>query len=94
MRLEGCIISGNRRIGILSIELEPEQSGGPPFSKRLDTALLSLCKEMNVPLPIWLSKNTREFAHFHQTCFFPEQFAEECHFDRFSIRLYDENQGS
>ena len=37
---------------------------------------------------LWLSKNTREFAQFHQTTFFEDQFSDnKVPFDRFMIRL-------
>ena len=48
----------------------------------------AVCREMNVPFPLWLSKNTREFAQFHQTTFFEDQFSDnKVPFDRFMIRL-------
>jgi hypothetical protein len=39
-----------------------------------------------VPTPIWLEKNTREFARFHQTIFFEGQFTDRVPFDRLQIR--------
>lgn len=89
MRLEGTLIKGSRRYHIMSVEVEDRED--IPFSRRLDAALLKLCKSMGAPLPIWLSKNTREFSRFHSTVFFPEQYAEKTPFDQFQIRLYEES---
>lgn len=86
MRLEGTVLKGDSRLGMHIIEI-PEVSES--FSHNLDQALLSLCKILNIPLPLWLKKNTREFVRFRQTSFFPEQFTEEVRFDQFYIKLLD-----
>ncbi len=67
----------------------PLEETGPGFSERLGQALISLCRELNVPLPLWLNKNTKEFAHFHQTLFFPEQFDEVVMFDRMRLKILE-----
>lgn len=64
-----------------------EDSGEEMFVQELEKALISLCKELEIPIPLWLSKNTHEFAAFHQTIFFSEQYTEPVKFDRFQIRL-------
>ena len=48
-----------------------------------------LCEEMDIPLPMWLSKNTHEFAAFRQTIFFAEQYNQKVSFDRFQMRLLE-----
>lgn len=68
------------------VELSTEGS----FVKALDQALLELCHRLDSALPLWLQKNTREFARFHQTIFFPEQFPEAVHFDQFQIILLED----
>lgn len=57
------------------------------FVKALESGLIKLCRSMDVPIPLWLSKNTHEFAAFKQTIFFSDQFTEDVKFDRFQIRL-------
>ena len=78
-------MTGNRLLEVkeVTIETDPDQ----PFSKNLETALVLLCKELDVPVPVWMKKNTREFAAFYQTVFFAEQYQEKVRFDRFQIRL-------
>jgi hypothetical protein len=84
MRLEGRLFVGSRLTEIK--EVVTEDTDGP-FSKQLEKALVLLCKEMDIPVPIWMKKNTKEFAAFHQTIFFSEQYPEKVRFDRFQIRM-------
>ncbi len=56
----------------------------------LEKALVELCREMNIPVPMWLSKNTKEFAAFHQTIFFGEQYTDKVVFDKFQIKMIEE----
>ena len=84
MQLEGTVLKGDSRLGMETIEILEESDS---FSHNLDQALFKLCKILNIPLPLWLKKNTREFVRFRQTSFFPDQFTEEVKFDQFYIKL-------
>ena len=57
------------------------------FRDKLENCLLSLCRDADIPAPMWLSKNTAELARFSKTSFFAEQFAEAVSFDRFEIKI-------
>jgi len=84
MRLEGKLFKGNLMIRETAVTRnDPELS----FVQELEKALVDLCHAMDVPIPLWLSKNTHEFAAFRQTIFFSDQYTETVHFDRFQIRL-------
>jgi len=84
MRLEGKLFKGNLMIReAVATRDDPELS----FVKELETALVDLCHILDIPIPLWLSKNTHEFAAFRQTMFFSDQYTEKVHFDRFQIRL-------
>jgi len=84
MRLEGKLFKGNLMIReIVVTRNDPELS----FVQELEKALVDLCHTIDIPIPLWLSKNTHEFAAFRQTIFFSDQYTEEVHFDRFQIRL-------
>ena len=83
MRLEGRLFVGSRMTEVKEVEYRED---GVPFSRELEGALLLLCKELNIPAPMWMSKNTREFAAFRQTMFFSEQYIEKVRFDRFQIK--------
>jgi hypothetical protein len=86
MRLEGTAYKGDSRLAMTTVEI-PETSES--FSHNLDQALLQLCKTLSLPLPLWLKKNTREFATFRQTTFSPDQYTEPVNFDQFYIKLID-----
>lgn len=88
LQLEGNVFVGNKRLGSYTVIVSEDER--LPLSKRLDTSLLELCKSMNVPLPVWLKKNSREFARFRQTIFFPDQFTGTVPFDQFQIRFFEE----
>lgn len=57
------------------------------FRDKLEKCLIDLCYSMEIPVPLWLKKNTRELAIFRKTFFTPEQFMEKVWFDRFEIKL-------
>jgi hypothetical protein len=84
VKLEGKLFRANLLIADAVAERR-EDSGS--FVKDLDDCLLQLCRELEVPIPIWMEKNTQEFARFRQTIFFEEQFTDKVHFNRFQIKL-------
>ncbi len=86
MKLEGAIYRENQLLGRHVREV-PEN--GQSLVHNLDRCLLALCKDLGIPIPIWMQRNTREFAHWRQTAFTSEQFDEKTQFDRFQIRLSD-----
>ena len=83
MKLEGKIFKANLLVQSATVQEEDTETG---FASQLERCLILLCRQMSVPIPLWMKKNTREFARFHQTVFFAEQFAEPICFDRFQIR--------
>ncbi|SCW64333.1 hypothetical protein SAMN02910456_02318 [Ruminococcaceae bacterium YRB3002] len=85
MTLEGRLMTGNRLLEVKEVSIETDPDA--PFSKNLERALILLCKELDVPVPVWMKKNTKEFAAFYQTVFFAESYQEKVRFDRFQIRL-------
>lgn len=87
MRLEGKVFRGPV---LLQIEAVQRNEPDKPVSAQLEACLIDLCHQMNVPIPLWLKKNTREFARFHQTMFFDGQFTEPIRFDRFQIHWLDD----
>ncbi len=84
MKLEGTVFRANLTIADTIVE-QTDLPGS--FVKQLEKCLIKLCRELEIPIPLWLEKNTREFAKFHQTIFFEEQFTEHVNFNRFQIRL-------
>lgn len=84
MKLEGIIFKANLTLKSIVVE-KPEQ--GRAFSRELEDVFVEVCHKLEIPIPLWLSKNTREFASFHQTVFFSDQFTQSVQFDRFQIRM-------
>lgn len=87
MRLQGEVYRESKLIGMDSVDVETSDA---PLGKRLDSALLKLCKTLVVPIPIWLDNNTKQFATFRMTIFFPDQFVDQVAFDHFQIRLFED----
>ncbi len=52
-------------------------------------ALRDACHELDLPEPIWLDKNEREWAQFGMTRFLPDAFFEEVPFERLEIEFID-----
>ena len=84
MTLEGRLFVANRMTEIKEVTTEDTDSS---YSKRLEKALVELCRQMDIPVPMWMKKNTHEFAAFHQTIFFDEQYPEKVKFDSFQIKM-------
>lgn len=57
----------------------------------VDEALTELCREFDIPRPIWLDKHRREYDEFRRTRFLPEHFMEEVPFQRLEIEYLDDD---
>ncbi|MDO5733595.1 MAG: hypothetical protein Q4P08_00400 [Eubacteriales bacterium] len=86
--LEGRVLQGEKILRLAQVRLDQKTDEG--LVPALERALRKLCTCLDLPLPLWLDKNTKEFARFRQTFFFAEQFTEEVKFSRFQIRLLEE----
>lgn len=60
---------------------------GHNFRDKLEKSLIDLCANLEIPVPLWLKKNTRELAIFRKTFFSSEQFIDKVWFDKFEIKL-------
>ena len=60
----------------------------------VEDALTELCREFDIPRPIWLNKHYREFDEFHRTQFLPEHFMEEVPFQRLEIEFLEDEERS
>ncbi len=54
-----------------------------------EDALTELCREFDIPRPLWLNKHEREFADFRRTQFLPEHFMEDAPFERLEIEFLE-----
>ncbi len=53
--------------------------------------LVDVCREFDVPTPMWLNKHEREFQDFRRTAFTPDHFVEEFPFDRMEIEFLEDD---
>ena len=84
MVLSGKIIKNNRIINSATVEVSEE---GLSFNLKLERAFLALCSALKIPIPMWLGKNTKEFAQFRITFFTRDQFTEDVNLERFEVEL-------
>ena len=59
------------------------------FRDKLEDCLVKLCKDADIAVPLWLTKNSRELGRFGKTVFMREQFVEAVPFDKFEIRILE-----
>ena len=68
-----------QRIAVSDTEpCDPEDPGA---------ALAELCRRMDVPRPMWLSKHQKEFETFRRTAFTQDHFVERIPFTRLEVEL-------
>ena len=56
-----------------------------------EEALTELCREFDIPRPLWLNKHCREFEEFRWTQFLPEHFMEDVPFQRLEIEFLEDD---
>ncbi|PYG85742.1 hypothetical protein LY28_03161 [Ruminiclostridium sufflavum DSM 19573] len=85
MKLHGRLV----RQGKLIKEAWAEsQDASGEFREQLEECLILLCKELDIEVPLWLKKNSKEFGIYRKTSFDSNHFGEAVSFDRFEIALY------
>ena len=84
MILHGSLIKGTKTVKEALVEKNEE---GFSFRDILEECFIDLCKELDIQVPLWLNKNTTEFANYRRTFFTGDQFMEKVPFDRFEIRI-------
>ena len=85
MKLYGRIIKDGRPINEAFAE---PSSATSDFREQLEECLISVCKQLDVEVPIWLKKNTTDFALYRKTSFNRDHFGENIKFDKLEIMLY------
>ena len=51
----------------------------------IQPTLITLCKQFDIPAPIWLNKHEKEMSDFRRTAFAKDHFIEDVAFDRLEI---------
>ena len=60
----------------------------------VEDVLTELCREFDIPRPLWLNKHEREFSEFRRTQFLPEHFMEDVNFQRLEIEFLEDDDKS
>ncbi|OPZ86319.1 MAG: hypothetical protein BWY74_03679 [Firmicutes bacterium ADurb.Bin419] len=84
MKITGKLIKGT---GIISEKLVEKENSSVSFRDLLEDNFIALCKELDISVPLWLKRNTTEFARYRRTSFTKDQFIEDVKFDRLEIRI-------
>ncbi len=84
MKLHGKLIRERKIMRDIMVENnQPDLS----YRDRLEKCLVEVCAGLEIPVPLWLDKNTKEFIAYHKTIFTNEQFMDRVWFDKFEIRV-------
>ena len=84
MKVIGRLINSTT---IISEKVVDKDDSSISFREQLEANLIALCKEFDISVPLWLKRNTTEFARYHRTSFTKDQFIDSVKFDRFEIRI-------
>lgn len=66
-----------------------QQTTVPCTREEPQEALEQACHELDLPVPMWLDKNDREWEEFGQTRFLADAFFENIRFDRMEAEYID-----
>ena len=83
MKFTGRLIKGTRILKTVTCE----NNTGGSLHAVMENSLITICKDLDISVPIWLKKNTSEFAIFRRTSFDSSQFNEQVGFERFELRM-------
>lgn len=84
MKLYGKLIKQTK---IIKETFAEQNDDSVSFRDQLEQCLIQVCKELDIQVPLWLKKNTKEFVNHHRTFFTSEHFVEKINFDKFEIRI-------
>lgn len=86
-RMWGKIFKNNH----LLTDYTYENSDCDTRTHKVFSGIDNMCHFFNIPKPIWLDKNVRDFKKFSRVKFRADNFVEEIDFDYFEIRILEED---
>ncbi|HOK42112.1 MAG TPA: hypothetical protein PLD49_00380 [Thermoclostridium caenicola] len=86
MKMSGKLYKGATILDERIVDVDDESG---TYQDRLEQCLVALCSQLSIEVPLWLTKNTREYVRFRRTSFNADQFFSAVHFDRFEIRIVE-----
>lgn len=84
MQMNGKLYKGNMILNEETVEVSDTDGS---YQDRLENCLTEICRLLSIEVPLWLSKNTREYVTFRRTSFNADQFFNKVNFERFEIRI-------
>ena len=61
------------------------QEASPCHTDDIKPTLVEVCKQFDIPAPMWLDKHEREFSEFRRTSFAKDHFIEDVPFDKMEV---------
>lgn len=89
MKMWATIIKNHKRIAEATEELAEKK---PSDVERWTDAIDAVCKELDLPRPVILSKHERDLRQFSHVVFKPSDFIEPVAFDTFELTLFYEKK--
>ncbi|MGI6623163.1 MAG: hypothetical protein GX227_02605 [Clostridiaceae bacterium] len=83
MKLIGKLIKGTTTLAEKTYEIDDSEG---TYQDRLEKSFVELCSLLSIEVPMWLTKNTREYVRFRRTSFNADQFFNPVVFERFEIK--------
>lgn len=84
MQISGKLIKGTTLLREEWVVVEGDKGS---YQDKLEYCLMELCRKLNIEVPMWLTKNTREYVRYRRTSFYADQFFNPVMFERFEIKL-------
>ncbi|MCX7709750.1 MAG: hypothetical protein N2484_07850 [Clostridia bacterium] len=84
MKLIGKLVKDTKTVKAAVAEKRDDKAD---YRDLLEECFLKLCSDLDIPVPLWLKKNSKEFGAYRFTFFTADQFLERIDFDRFEMRL-------
>ncbi len=84
MRMTGKLIKGTTILNEKTYEIGDQEGS---YQDRLEKCLVEVCGLLSIEVPLWLTKNTREYVSFRRTSFNADQFFNPVIFERFEIKV-------
>ncbi|NLM73528.1 MAG: hypothetical protein GX184_05810 [Clostridiaceae bacterium] len=84
MKITGKLIKGTV---VLDEKVYEVNDAAGSYQDRLEKCLVEVCGLLNIEVPMWLSRNTKEYVRFRRTSFYADQFFNPVLFERFEIKV-------
>ncbi|NLJ58281.1 MAG: hypothetical protein GX339_05505 [Tissierellia bacterium] len=87
-KLWAKIIKNNKTINSIVVSNKEDI----PNEKKRAKCIDEICKKLDLSVPLWLKKHSKEFSQFNSVTFYPEDFIDEIDFDKLEIELIDDKK--